>query len=166
MKTPMVVDLPSDPEFLKQYARASMAHAHLDNALKMFIRSFRELTVEEALKYVGYRGAKHLREEIKRLAREQLPEGEALDMALDYMSRCEAVSERRNELLHSPTARVRDGDKFLMRVRGGEEWMELPTPDALRSLANETLALAEEMSHERLGGVIGLALHRRKEKST
>jgi hypothetical protein len=33
--TDLVVDTPNDPEFLKQFARANMLHAQLDNTLKM-----------------------------------------------------------------------------------------------------------------------------------
>jgi hypothetical protein len=47
--TPLVVDTPNDPEFLKQFARASMLHAHLDNALKMFVRSFDGTTIGQRL---------------------------------------------------------------------------------------------------------------------
>jgi len=89
MNTPMVVTTPDDPEFLKQFARASMLHAHLDNSLKMFIRSFDETTVEEALKYIGYEGAAQLRKRVTQLAKEQFGEGEALTMVLDFMKRCE-----------------------------------------------------------------------------
>jgi hypothetical protein len=49
MDTPLVVDTPDDPEFLKQFARASMLHAHLDNTLKMFVRSFEGRTIEGVL---------------------------------------------------------------------------------------------------------------------
>jgi hypothetical protein len=160
--TPVVVDTPDDPEFLKQFARASMLHAHLDNTLKMFIRSFDETTIEEALKYIGYEGAAKLRKRVAKLAREQLGEGEALTMILAFMKRCEDVSERRNELLHSPIARERDGRAFRMRTRGGNTWSELPKPEVLKALADETFTLVEEMNHQRLGGIIGLALLQRK----
>jgi len=49
MDTPLVVDTPDDPEFLKQFARVSMLHAHLDNTLKMFVRSFEGRTIEGVL---------------------------------------------------------------------------------------------------------------------
>ena len=81
MDTPMVIDTPDDPEFLKQFARASMLHAQLDNSLKMFVRSFRDSTIEETLTYIGYEGAARLRKRVEKLAREQLGEGEALASA-------------------------------------------------------------------------------------
>lgn len=64
MNMPLVVDTPEDPEFLKQFARASMLHAHLDNTLKMFVRSFDETSIEEALEYIGYQGAARLRKRV------------------------------------------------------------------------------------------------------
>ena len=115
---PMVVDTPTDQEFLTQFARASMMHAHLDNTLKMFIRSFDETTVEEALTYIGYKGAAQLRKRVAELAKDQFGEGEALTIVLGFMDRCRDISERRNYLLHSPIARERDGQAFRMRARG------------------------------------------------
>ena len=162
MNTPMVVATPDDPEFLKQFARASMLHAHLDNSLKMFIRSFDETTVEEALKYIGYEGAAQLRKRVTQLAKEQFGEGEALTMVLDFMKRCEDISERRNELLHSPIGRERDGQAFCMRARGGNTWVELPKPEVLKALADETYRLVEDINHQRLSGAIDVALRHRK----
>jgi hypothetical protein len=165
MNTPMVVATPDDPEFLKQFARASMLHAHLDNSLKMFIKSFDETTVEEALKYIGYEGAAQLRKRVTQLAKEQIGEGEALTMVLDFMRRCEDISERRNELLHSPIGRERDGQAFRMRARGGNTWVELPKPEVLKALADETYRLVEDMNHQRLSGAIDVALRQRKRPS-
>jgi geranylgeranyl pyrophosphate synthase len=159
---PLVVDTPTDPEFLEQFARASMLHAQLDNTLKMFVRSFDESTIEEALEYIGFQGAKRLRERVTKLAKEQLGEGEALTMILGFMKQCEEISDRRNNLLHSPIARERDGKAFFMRARGGNTWVELPKPEELKALADETFKLQQEMNHERLGGVIALALSKRK----
>jgi hypothetical protein len=139
-----------------------MLHAHLDNTLKMFVRSFDGTTIEEVLEYVGYQGAAKLRARVEKLAREQLGEGDALTMVLGFMERCEHISERRNELLHSPIGRERDGQAFLMRARGGSTWVELPKPEVLQALADETFKLVEEMNYERLSGQIGLALSQRK----
>ena len=155
---PLVVDTPEDPEFLKQFARASMLHAHLDNSLKMLVRSFDESTIEEALEYIGSKGAAKLRKLVAERARARLGDSEALDKVLDFLKRCENISERRNDLLHSPIARERDGDGFYMRARGGQSWVELPKSAVLKTLADDTFRLVEEMNHQRLSGVIGLAL--------
>jgi hypothetical protein len=72
MDTPFVVDTPDDPEFLTQFARASMLHAHLDNTLKMFVRSFEGRTIEGVLGYIGYQGAARLRARVAKLARDKL----------------------------------------------------------------------------------------------
>jgi hypothetical protein len=160
--TDLVVDTPTDSEFLKQFARASMLHAHLDNTLKMFVRSFDETTIEEALEYIGYQGAAKLRKHVTKLATEQLAKGEALTMILGFMKRCEKISERRNDLLHSPIARERDGEAFHMRGRGGNTWVELPKPEVLEALADETFELVQEMNHQRLSGVIDMALRHAK----
>jgi hypothetical protein len=161
----LVIDTPNDPEFLKQFARASMLHAHLDNTLKMFVRSFDGTTIEEALEYIGFQGAARLRKRVAKLATEQLGDGEALTMILGFMRQCEEISERRNDLLHSPIARERDGEVFVMRARGGNTWVELPMPEDLEALADETFKLVEEMNHQRLSGVIDLALRQAKRVS-
>ncbi|MGB9332630.1 MAG: hypothetical protein WCB10_17835 [Steroidobacteraceae bacterium] len=165
MNTPMVVDTPTDQEFLTQFARASMMHAHLDNTLKMFIRSFDETTVEEALTYIGYKGAAQLRKRVAELAKDQFGEGEALTIVLGFMDRCRDISERRNYLLHSPIARERDGQAFRMRARGRNEWVELPKSEVLKALADEIFELVQEMNHQRFGGVIDAALRQRKPTS-
>jgi hypothetical protein len=162
MNPPMVVDTPDDPEFLKQFARASMLHAHLDNTLEMFVRSLDGSTIEDALKYIGYQGAAQVRKRVVKLAREQLGEGEALTMVLEFMRRCEDISERRNELLHSPIGRERDGQAFRMRVRGSNTWVQIPQSEVLKALADETFKLVQEMNHERLGGIIDMALRQRR----
>lgn len=161
MDAPLVVDTPNDPEFLKQFARASMLHAHLDNTLKMYLRSFDGTTIEEVLRYVGYQGAAKLRARVTKLASEQLGEGDALAKIFELMRRSKEISERRNDLLHSPIARERDGQGFRMRARG-DNWVELPQPAVLQELADETFELVEQMNHERLNGIIGLALSQRK----
>jgi hypothetical protein len=139
-----------------------MLHAQLDNTLKMFIRSFDESSIDAALKYIGYQGAARLRKHVTQLATEQLGQGEALDMILGFMKRCDDISDRRNDLLHSPIARERDGQRFYMRTRGGNTWVELPAPDVLKALADETFLLVQEMNHQRLGGLIDVALRQRK----
>ena len=83
-------------------------------------------------------------------------------MILGFMKRCGDISDRRNELLHSPIARECDGQKFYMRTRGGNAWVELPTPDVLEALADETFVLVQEMNHQRLGGLIDVALRQCK----
>jgi hypothetical protein len=49
-----------------------------------------------------------------------------------------------------------------MRTRGGNIWVELPTPDVLEALADETFVLVQEMNHQRLGGLIDVALRQRQ----
>ena len=81
-------------------------------------------------------------------------------------SHTEEISERRNCLLHSPIARERDGKIFQMRARDGNTWVELPKPEVLEALADETFNLVQEMNHQRLSGMIDLALRQAKTVST
>lgn len=59
----------------------------------------------------------------------------------------------------------RDGEAFHMRARGSNTWIELPTPAMLEALTDETFELVEEMNHQRLGGVIDLALLQRRKQT-
>jgi hypothetical protein len=81
-------------------------------------------------------------------------------MILGFMKRCEDLSERRNDLLHSPIARERDGAAFHIRGRGGNAWVALPRPEVLE--ADETFELVQEMNHQRLNGAIDIALRQAK----
>lgn len=159
---PIVVELPmDDSEFMIEYARASMMHTHLDNALKMFLRQLRGQSIDEALEYIGFKGAARMRDDIEKLAAQRFGDGEALAMVRDYMRQFEAVSERRNHYLHSPIARERDGAMrpYYMRARGGgNEWEPLPPAADLRALADETFALFEDFNRQRLSGAIDAAL--------
>jgi hypothetical protein len=127
----------------------------------MYLRSFDGTTIEEVLRYVGYQGAAKLRARVTKLASEHLGEGDALAKISEFMRRSKDISERRNDLLHSPIARERDGQGFRMRARGGNNWVELPQAAVLQELADETFELLEQMNHERLNGIIGLALSQR-----
>jgi len=49
-----------------------------------------------------------------------------------------------------------------MRARGGNTWVELPKPEVLKALADETYRLVEDMNHQRLSGAIDVALRQRK----
>lgn len=49
-----------------------------------------------------------------------------------------------------------------MRARGGNTWVELPKSEVLEGLADDTFKLVQEMNHERLSGVIDVALRQAK----
>jgi hypothetical protein len=154
---PMIPVFPDDAAFLMQFARAAMIHAHLDNALKMYLRSLLNTSVEEALDYVGFQGAKKMRIEIEELAKEKLNEESQATIAV-FMQRARALSEQRNEWLHSPIARERDGTAIRMRVLRDEKWpwVDLPTVEQLAAFTDSTHALITEMTHERISGLVGL----------
>jgi hypothetical protein len=153
----MVVEIPCDAEFLKQFAVVCIMHAHLDNTLKMYIRSFGDLTIEKALDDVGFAGSKVLRERVSVLAKEKLGEGEVLDLVQGYLAGCERLTDQRNELLHCIIAREREGDRFFVRKRDAS-WADLPKAETLAALAHDMGALIMEMNHQRINGAIALAL--------
>jgi hypothetical protein len=159
MNTPnpaMVVDIP-DAEFTHHFARVAILHAHLDNALVMYIRSFGGVSIEQVMKQVGFTGSKRLREWVLDLATERLGKGEALDLLQSYLQRCQLLTGQRNELLHGIIGRERDGTAFFMR-KDDATWVDLPSPAVLRKLGDDIAQLTIDLHHERLSGVIGVAL--------
>lgn len=161
-KISAVTELPEDDtEFMVQFARAAMMHAHLDNALLMMLMDFNGSTMEDVILYTGYRGAKHMREDIEGFAVEQFGNGDALDTVRDLMSRCGVISFTRNELLHSPIAYDRTHKRFMVRLKiNGQHvlWGPLPHVKRLRELADLTLRLVNDIHHERKLGTIASAL--------
>jgi hypothetical protein len=153
---PMVVDIP-DVEFTHHFARVAILHAHLDNALAMYIRSFGGATVEDVMKEVGFTGSKRLREWVWALATKRLGKSEGLALLHSYLQRCKQLTNERNALLHNIIGRERDGTAFFMR-KDDATWVELPKPAELKSLGDAINDLMQDMHHERLSGVIGLEL--------
>lgn len=154
----MVIDVPTDREFLVEFARVSILHTMLDHTLKMFIRTFEGLGIQEAIEDVGYTGSARMRERVLRSAKKRLGEGEALALVEEFLTRGENLTAGRNELLHSPIGRERDGEqRFYTRTSDGS-WAELPDVTALKKLGDEINELIIEMNHQRLSGGIDVAL--------
>jgi hypothetical protein len=153
----MVVDLPTNADFLIQFARLSIIHTMLDHTLKMFIRTFEGLGIQEAVEDVGYTGSKQMRKRVLMSAEERLDKGDALSLVEEFLTRAEKLTARRNELLHSPIGRERDRDRFHTLKEDGT-WAELPSVAELAALVDAINGLIMEMNHERLSGEIDLAL--------
>jgi len=92
---------------------------------------------------------------IAREAYEALGKGEALEGIEELLSQCEAVTERRNEIVHSVWAKWYEGSEQLF---DGDRVLPIPTIAELETLEREIHQLAEAINGARLWGFIAHAL--------
>ena len=72
------------------------------------------------------------------------------------MGRCERITQRRNQLIHNIWAKELDGDPFVRNEN--HEWEPTPTIGILDQLADELLAVTQELNAARLDGFLSEAL--------
>jgi hypothetical protein len=61
-----------------------------------------------------------------------------------------------------PSGASATGRHFECAGAAANTWVELPKPEELKALADEIFELVQEMNHQRLSGVIDVALRHRK----
>lgn len=156
----MTFYMPEDPEFLQAAARVSIAHSHLDYALRMCVKTFANVAIEEALGATEYEGSRLLRDRVRKLGRMRLGEGQPLIKLQAMLRRCEAVADRRNALIHNIVA-VEEGGEPQIRT-ANNTWAPLPKATDLSELSDAITKLTNEINHARLNGFIAEALLNRK----
>lgn len=154
--------LPDDPETLAAFGAVTLHHEHLNHALRMAIRTFAGLGIEEVLDATAYDGSRQLRERVRGLARKRLGEGQALLKLQALLQRCERATDRRNELVHGIWGVDEDGTA--MRRGGDRGGYPLPTAAELDALSDELAGLWRELTKARLEGFIAEALSRCEER--
>lgn len=157
--TTMTFHMPEDTEFLKAFARVSIAHGHLDYSLRMCIKSLADLSIQEAVDATEGEGSASLRDRIKKLARMRLGEGQALLRLQAILRCCKDETEKRNGLIHTVVAMEEGGAP---KVRNSDHsWSELPKSAELNELSLALSCLAAELNHARLRGFLFEALANR-----
>lgn len=152
----MVFHIPTDPALLAAFGEVALRHEHLSHILRMTIKTLASLEVEEALDATAFDGASHLRDRIRKLAKQRLGEGPALLRLQAILERCRRATDRRNDFVHSVWARELDGEP--MRRDGSSSWLPIPSVEQLQALSRELLELTLELNHARLEGFIQEAL--------
>jgi hypothetical protein len=155
-KSMMIAHMPDDPALLAAVGRVALRHAHLDNALRMTIKSLTNVSVEEALDATEFEGSGALREHVLKLARKRLGDGAALVKLQALLARTKRATEDRNDLIHSLWGQPLDG-KPVKRTRD-HRWKQLPTVDELNALQKDIEAITNELNRERLHGWLAEAL--------
>lgn len=149
--------IPDDQELLAAIAKVAIWHGRLDYMLKMTVRTFDELKIEEALKTTQRMGSKQLRKELKKRARTKL-DANSLERFEALLERAKALTERRNELLHGLWA-VQDEDGASIIGDRLEGWKPQPTAENLDALSSDLHALIREITEARnQGGFLALAI--------
>ena len=72
-----------------------------ETILRMTIKTFAGIEVNEALDATAFEGASLLRERVRKLAKQRLGEGQALLKVQAFVERCRRATEKRNEYVHS-----------------------------------------------------------------
>ena len=78
MATMMMFHVPEDPGLLAAFGEVALRHEHLSHILRMTIKTFAGVEVNEALDATAFDGASMLRERVRKLAKQRLGEGQAL----------------------------------------------------------------------------------------
>ena len=156
MATMMMFHLPEDPGLLAAFGEVALRHEHLSHILRMTIKTFAGVEVNEALDATAFDGASLLRERVRKLAKQRLGEGQALVKVQALVERCRRATEKRNDYVHSVWAQELDGEA--KRGDSSRGWRPIPTIEELHTLSQELLALTRELNHGRLEGFISEAL--------
>ena len=152
----MMLHVPSNKDLLAAIGEVALRHEHLNHILRMTIKTFARLEVDEALDATAYDSSSQLRDRIKKLARQRLGEGEPLLKTQALLERCKRATEQRNELVHSVWGQELDGEPA--RKGSGNQWRPLPTVQDLQNLAAEIMQCTGELNEARLAGFIHHAL--------
>jgi len=152
--------VPDDKELLAAFGEMALLHEHLNHILRMTIKTLAQLTPQEALDATVNEGSRQLRERIRKLARQRLGEGPALLKLQALIQRCQRVTDKRNELVHSVWAIDPDGE---VQLRNSDHTSRpLPTKQELSNLSNEIRDLTASLNHARLKGFLSEALTERE----
>ncbi|PKO92146.1 MAG: hypothetical protein CVU15_07110 [Betaproteobacteria bacterium HGW-Betaproteobacteria-1] len=155
----MMFYVPEDKDLLAAYGELSLRHEHLTHILRMTIKTLARLEVSEALDATANDTTAHLRDRIKKLARQRLGEGETLLKLQAILERCKRATEKRNDLIHSIWGKELDGETF--RQRKDHCWQALPTVEELQILGEEIRVLTVSLNEARLTGFLAEELAKR-----
>lgn len=156
MVTMMHFYVPESKDLLAAFGEVNLRHEHLNHVLRMTVKTLAHLAVNEALDATARDTSSQLRERVRKLARQQLGEGEPLLKLQALVERCKRATDRRNDLVHSVWAKELDGEA--VRRNSSHGWQPLPTVGELQTLGADMSALTNELNLARLEGFLYEAL--------
>ena len=116
MVTMMHFYVPESKDLLAAFGEVNLRHEHLNHVLRMTVKTLAHLAVNEALDATARDTSSQLRERVRKLARQQLGEGEPLLKLQALVERCKHATDRRNDLVHSVWAKELDGEAVRRRI--------------------------------------------------
>ena len=147
--------VPSNRDWLAAFGEVAILHEHLNYILRMTVKTLSDSRPHEAIELTEEDGYKGLRRRVRKLGRERLGEGtEALRKLDALLQRCQSLTCKRNEFIHSVLAEVEEEPQRLSKgVRHAP-----PTLDELAALARDIDALTAELNLARKVGFLAGAL--------
>jgi hypothetical protein len=155
----MVLDIPDDPELLREFGTVAIRHAQLDRMLQMMIKTLTGVTVDEAIKATAREGSARLRVRIKKLGRKVLGDGSDFVRLQSLIWECERLTGKRNALLHGVMATELTGE-HKMETKD-LTWGPIPTVKELKELAADLMKVTGELNQARRFGFIHKALEKK-----
>jgi hypothetical protein len=157
-KLAVAFHIPEDRKLLAALGEISLRHGHIDHVVKLLIKTFSDLTIQETMDATAREGSWNLRDWVKKLARGKLGRGDALLKIQALLRRADHITERRNALVHILCGKDQDGNP----VAATEDltvWKPLPTVADLDALSADMEALRLDMLRARSkSGFISFAL--------
>ncbi len=157
----MILEVPKDPELLREFGTIAIRHAHLDRILQLTIKTLSGVKVEEAVLGTAGDGSAKLRDAVKKLARTSLDLPDQLRLRA-LLSRCKHVTERRNVLMHGILAMDESGEH--KRETKELDWAPPPTVKELKDLSADLLRVISDLNTARFVGFISAAVATKKPK--
>lgn len=105
--------VPDDPDRLRMLGTVSILHSQLDYVLRLTIKTLTGMDLHESLDATQFDSSTDLRKRVRKWGRNSLGECEELLKLQALVTRCERVSERRDDLLHSLYAKEVDGEPMM-----------------------------------------------------
>ncbi len=163
MKSPMIqLAPPDDRDWLAAYGKVAAHSALLDLVMSMTIKVITEVSVEDALRATMRTPSSVLRERVRKLAKDRLGDGPAFIELEAILCLARAVSEERNNLIHSTFVRDEAGNLIIQDpVRGN---LPLPSVKELETLASQIEHVHGMLNHSRSKGSLRAALDKRPKK--
>jgi hypothetical protein len=137
-----------DRELLAALGEISLLHGHIDHVMKLLIKTFSELTIQEVMDATARESSWNLREWVKKLARDRLGKGTALAKVLALLERASRITERRNAFVHILCGKDQDGNPAAA-AQDLTVWKPLPTVADLDALSADMKTLRLDISRAR-----------------
>lgn len=156
MSRMMLLEIPDDPELLAAVARVAIAHGHHELIMKRTLKTVNGWELEAADAALKRRSISTVRQWLRNDLARRLGAAPEVDRMAELLDRSEALSDRRNDLMHGIWCRELDGE----RMHLGDAGLTIPAPADLDDLAWAIKAITDQINDARLNAWLAEALAR------